>query len=83
MKNIILVLTAVAFILLAFTQCNKDCIKSDRCNLEPDPGLCEAYIPKYFYDNNDKTCKEFIWGGCGGVVPFDTMEECEEQCSCN
>jgi len=23
---------------------------------------------------------KFIWGGCGGVVPFETMEECNNEC---
>lgn len=46
------------------------------CDLVPDPGLCKAYIPKFYFDKTDKKCKEFIWGGCGGVVPFNTMEEC-------
>ena len=27
-------------------------------------------------------CKEFTWGGCDGIVPFDTMEECEK-CECS
>ena len=63
-------------------NCKKDCIKSDSCNLEPDPGPCKAYMPRYYYDKKDKKCKEFIWGGCNGVVPFETMEECEKQCDC-
>jgi len=39
-------------------------------------------MPKYYYDEEEKKCKEFIWGGCDGVVPFETLEECEEQCDC-
>ena len=67
---------------LILISCKKDCVKSDRCDLKPDPGPCEAYIPKYYYDEEEKKCKEFIWGGCDGVVPFETLEECEEQCDC-
>lgn len=48
------------------------------CALIPDPGPCEALIPKYYFDQESGECKEFFWGGCDGVVPFDTMEECEE-----
>ena len=48
------------------------------CYLEPDSGPCEAAIPKYYYDANDGVCKEFVWGGCGGTVPFDTLSECKE-----
>jgi hypothetical protein len=65
-----------------FIQCKKDCTNSDRCNLTPDPGICLAAIQKYYYDKNEKKCKEFTWGGCGGVVPFDTKSECEKQCDC-
>lgn len=81
-KKTISTLTVVIFLLLTLTQCKKDCIKSDRCNLEPDAGPCRAYMPKYYYDKNEKKCKQFIWGGCGGAVPFDNMEECEKQCDC-
>ncbi len=48
----------------------------DRCSLVPDPGNCEAAIPKYYYDPEDGECKKFIWGGCDGVVPFHTLEDC-------
>ena len=54
---------------------------SNQCELEPDPGLCKAYFPKYYFDDETQTCQEFIYGGCGGVVPFDTVEECNQQCS--
>ena len=59
----------------------EDCKKSERCDLTPDPGLCKAYFPKYYFDKVEGKCKEFIWGGCNGVVPFDTLEECK-QCEC-
>lgn len=29
-----------------------------------------------------KTCEMFHWGGCDGVVPFDTLDECESS-TCN
>lgn len=83
MKNTIIKLFSTIIFALTLTNCKKDCLKSDRCNLEPDAGFCKAAIPKYYYDKQDKKCKQFTWGGCGGVVPFDTMEECEKQCDCN
>ncbi|MFN0037241.1 MAG: BPTI/Kunitz domain-containing protein [Saprospiraceae bacterium] len=52
-------------------------VVNDRCQLEPDPGPCEAYMPRYYYDKQEKKCKEFIWGGCWGVVPFETLEACQ------
>ena len=51
------------------------------CELEPDSGPCEAAITKYYYDSSEDKCKEFIYGGCQGTIPFDTLEECIE-CEC-
>lgn len=83
MKTKISTWAAVLFLVLTLTQCKTDCIETDKCSLEPDSGLCRAAIPKYYYDKKYKKCKEFSCGGCGGVVPFETMEECEKQCDCN
>jgi hypothetical protein len=66
-----------------FSQCRGDeCVNSDRCNLNPDAGPCYALITKYYYDKTTKKCQPFMWGGCAGVVPFDSLEECEKGCSC-
>lgn len=67
---------------LTLSRCKKDSVKPSRCLLEPDPGFCYAYMPRYYYDKQEKKCKEFIYGGCEGVVPFETLEECK-QCECN
>jgi len=48
------------------------------CDLGPNSGACEAAITRYYFDTEAKDCKEFIWGGCEGTVPFETMEECGE-----
>jgi hypothetical protein len=73
-----------ALILLVSSIClsscgeDEDMMTNDRCLLVPDPGFCQAAIPKYYYDQQEKKCKEFTWGGCGGVVPFETLEACKE-----
>ncbi|MFN4080096.1 MAG: BPTI/Kunitz domain-containing protein [Saprospiraceae bacterium] len=79
-KRAAAVLVAAALALGACGKSDCSCQLNDRCKLAPDPGPCEAYIPKYYYDPVEKKCKEFIWGGCGGVVPFDSMQACEEAC---
>jgi len=56
---------------------------TDSCGLEPDAGLCKAYMPRYYFDETTNSCQEFIWGGCNGVVPFETMESCTQQCKVN
>lgn len=51
--------------------------QDDPCLLLPDAGPCEAAIPAWFYDQDFQTCTQFTWGGCGGVVPFETLADCE------
>jgi hypothetical protein len=71
----------LTLITLVGCEQDTDCEKSASCSLDPDPGFCKAYIKRYYYDQTEKKCKEFIWGGCDGVVPFETLEECK-QCEC-
>ena len=47
------------------------------CTLIPDPGMCEAAIQKYYFNQETQQCEDFNWGGCGGVVPFESLAECE------
>jgi hypothetical protein len=50
------------------------------CHYIPNAGICLAAIPKYYYDQEENQCMEFTWGGCGGLVPFETLEDCESNC---
>jgi hypothetical protein len=52
----------------------------ERCVLIPDPGNCRGAFPRFYYDQEEGQCKQFIWGGCGGVVPFETLADCQEAC---
>ncbi len=72
-----LLLKLLQLILLVCTGCSKDPGFS-RCSLEPVTGPCFANIKRYYYDANEQKCKEFVWGGCDGVVPFETLEACEK-----
>lgn len=47
------------------------------CELVPHRGPCEAAITAFYFDKVEQRCKEFIWGGCEGVVPFETLELCQ------
>lgn len=73
-------LSLVKVLLIALISCVENDIapRNERCLLEPDPGLCLAAFQRFYYDQAEGKCKIFIWGGCGGVVPFNTLEECEE-----
>lgn len=53
---------------------------SSACQLSHETGPCRAAFTKYYFDEVAQTCRAFTWGGCDGVVPFDTKEECEQQC---
>lgn len=49
--------------------------------MTPLPDICFAAIPRYYFDQEEKRCKEYTWGGCV-EFPFETLEECKA-CECN
>ena len=50
------------------------------CYYIPHIGPCDAAFLRYYYDHEENECSEFIWGGCGGLVPFVSLEDCESSC---
>ena len=50
------------------------------CVAKPKPGSCMGAIPKIYYDFRENRCKTFYWSGCGGFVPYQTMEACVKEC---
>lgn len=69
----------ILFAILLLGACNSSPDALDpRCKLVPDPGPCKAALQKWYYDAASKSCKPFIYGGCQGVVPFDTKADCEQ-----
>lgn len=81
MRQVVIVVSLLAFA----SCCQKEEINPTECEqncaLEPQVSFGNAAIPKYYFDPVEKKCKQFIWGGMGGVVPFQTLEECEA-CGC-
>lgn len=51
-----------------------------RCLEKPDPGPCRAALIKFFYDYREDRCQPFQYGGCKGRVPFDTLQQCVQEC---
>ena len=51
------------------------------CYFTPNTGECEAAFQRFYFDEQQQECMSFTWGGCGGLVPFETFEECEASCS--
>ena len=52
------------------------------CYYIPHIGPCDAAFLRFYYDQEENECSEFTWGGCAGLVPFETLEDCENS-SCN
>ena len=64
-----------------YLQCEwENLLILDNCELEPEIGPCFAAIEIYYFDQTTLTCEQTWWGGCGGVVPFWTLEDCQESC---
>jgi len=58
-------------------------VATEDCNSMPDPGMCLAYIQTFYFNQATSQCEESYWGGCDGVVPFWTLEECQNSCENN
>jgi hypothetical protein len=50
------------------------------CRLKPDRGPCKALMEVYYFDQDTQSCKPFFWGGCQGVAPFQSQDECKKRC---
>ncbi|XP_071507379.1 uncharacterized protein [Diadema antillarum] len=63
---------------------NEGCPQEDShdiCSLPRNPGICRAWVVKYFFDTNYGQCIQFWYGGCGGNANlFDTLEDCKNEC---
>ncbi|XP_066485256.1 collagen alpha-4(VI) chain-like [Tiliqua scincoides] len=53
----------------------------DACAVNKDSGECDNYSLKWYYNQEQDTCSQFWYGGCGGNKNrFETQEECETLC---
>ncbi|MGA7826606.1 MAG: BPTI/Kunitz domain-containing protein [Geobacteraceae bacterium] len=53
---------------------------TEKCQQKPEKGPCKAISWKYYFNQKSNSCDEFLYGGCEGVVPFETKEECQSTC---
>ena len=58
-------------------------IVTEDCNSIPDPGPCFGCGIIYFFDQATSQCEETCWGLCDGLVPFWTLEDCQNSCENN
>lgn len=70
----------LCFAFFLVVGCNKDEPVDESCLLTPDPGFCQAAFPRFYFNQETQKCAQFLWGGCGGTVPFETLEECKDAC---
>ena len=54
--------------------------QDDRCSLAPEVGDCDGAFVRWFFDEASQSCQTFTWGGCEGVVPFQTLGDCLGTC---
>ncbi|MEE2876837.1 MAG: BPTI/Kunitz domain-containing protein [Candidatus Neomarinimicrobiota bacterium] len=76
---------AVLLVILIILACDETpCWDANPdCKLEPQAGPCKGMFERHYFDQKSGKCAAFIWGGCGGVVPFESMEACLTACDCN
>lgn len=81
---VLLIILIIASFFIGYTLQDKTSSTGDnldpKCKLEPMPGPCKAGTRGYYFDLQENICKDFIWGGCEGVRPFETLESCQESC---
>jgi ankyrin repeat protein len=51
-----------------------------RCDLGPVSSQCMANFTRAYFESLTSSCREFSYGGCGGEVPFDSVEACRNVC---
>lgn len=79
LRNTVLILTAS--LLMGCGHVSAPPVSTiDPCLLKPDPGYCKAAFPRYYFESSTQSCASFTWGGCGGQMPFETMESCRTAC---
>ena len=62
---------SISIYLTFFLFCCKGDELPESCYLEPDPGSCKASIPRFYFDQVEEKCKEFIYGGCALLLITD------------
>ena len=52
------------------------------CELSLDEGSCAQNLVRYAYDSESDTCRQFVYGGCGGNANnFSKKSKCLKRCS--
>lgn len=63
----------------SLAACESSNCSVDKCKLIPDGGPCRGSFPRWFWNQREKKCDMFSYGGCQGIVPFETAAKCERE----
>ena len=66
--------------LLIFPSLSFGQIVTEDCSSIPDPGPCFGCGFIYWFNPATSQCEESCWGLCDGLVPFWTLEDCQNSC---
>ncbi|XP_024082550.1 papilin isoform X1 [Cimex lectularius] len=65
-------------------QCEELCGSQDHldeCEQSLEPGPCHGQFRRWYFNKQDKTCQEFVYGGCKGTKNnFMTEAACKYRC---
>lgn len=81
MRQLTLPMILALGLLAGCQNSDSDAALPDACSQPPESGMCKAAFQRYYYDADSDSCRTFIWGGCKGSVPFETMQDCVSTCN--
>lgn len=63
-----------------FSSCKAKCLVNV-CTLPGEHGPCDLDRVRYYYSQENKKCRPFLYGGCyGNNNNFETIDECASRC---
>ncbi|XP_077521205.1 kunitz-type serine protease inhibitor bitisilin-3-like [Amblyomma americanum] len=83
MKTAVRVVIAAVYGSLVASAAVKPTLGHDQftCADPPEYGPCNETSTRFYYDTDNRTCREFIYGGCEGIPNnYETLEECRVSC---
>ena len=72
------VVASALLLVVSFVYAESD--RDERCLQTPVNGSCKAMMERFFFDRKTGKCTPYFYDGCGRVVPFVSLEECQASC---